>query len=180
MTGKHIGVWNESYGVLGMDCLRNYWVQLDFDSGKIRFLDPKNIDPAELGKAFRLSNLDHTYIHHSGLLEEGTSELLIDTGFNLDGVVNPKLFKRLIQEGKAQRVPVKVIGNVIGQVPELMSVPACMWAGETYTNLIVEAGHPNIIGIKFLARHVVTFNFPGRIMYLKPNHGETHDAQEIR
>src|SRR5258705_204964 len=42
-------------GVLGMDCLRHYCVQLDFEAGRIRFLDPAQINAAELGKPFPLT-----------------------------------------------------------------------------------------------------------------------------
>ena len=42
-------------GILGMDCLVHYRVQLDFDAGKMRFLDSKNVDVAGLGKPFPLT-----------------------------------------------------------------------------------------------------------------------------
>ena len=168
VTGERIGTWKESYGILGMDCLRHYCIQLDFDSGKMRFLDSRNTDAAELGRAFRLSSSRYTYIHSNGLLEKNDSEWLIDTGCNLDGMVTPKLFRRLLREGKAQRFPIKVLEGFKGRAPELISVPTCIWGGETYTNLVVEAGHPKLIGMKFLARHLVTFDFPNRMMYLKP------------
>jgi len=180
ITGEHIGTWNESYGILGMDCLRNYCMQLDSRSGKMRFLNSKNLNPAELGGAFRLSSPNRASIYHSGLFEKGDSELLIDTGFNFDGVVSPKLAKRLVQECQAQRVPVKTFGRVTGKVPVLISAPACVWEGETYTNLILEAGHPNLLGIKFLARHLVTFDFPDQMMYIKPFPPETIDFQKPR
>src|SRR6266571_1082903 len=41
-------------GILGMDCLRHYCVHLDFESGKMRFLDPDHLGRGNLGKAFPL------------------------------------------------------------------------------------------------------------------------------
>ena len=42
-------------GVLGMDCLEHYCIQLDFQAGKIRFLDPERVGAAELGAPFPLA-----------------------------------------------------------------------------------------------------------------------------
>jgi hypothetical protein len=46
----------------------------------------------------------------------------------------------------------------------------CAWAGKSYTNLVVQqmpGRGPNLIGLRFLARHLVTLDFPKRTMYLK-------------
>jgi hypothetical protein len=45
-------------------------------------------------------------------------------------------------------------------------LPECVWDGRYYTNLDVDVGI-NAIGLRFLARHLVTFDFPNRTMYLK-------------
>jgi hypothetical protein len=45
----------------------------------------------------------------------------------------------------------------------------CLFGSETCSDLILKecpAGH-NFIGLRFLARHLVTFNFPKRMMYLR-------------
>src|SRR5262245_56886340 len=42
-------------GVLGMDCLKHHCLQLDFEAGKMRFLDADHVNAAELGKAFPLT-----------------------------------------------------------------------------------------------------------------------------
>lgn len=51
----------------------------------------------------------------------------------------------------------------------------CVWDGATYTNLLIGNGGTdvsrgngqNLIGLGFLSRHLVTFDFPTRVMYLK-------------
>jgi hypothetical protein len=45
-------------------------------------------------------------------------------------------------------------------------LPECVWDGHTYADLNVGT-EGNILGLGFLARHLVTFDFPRRIMYLK-------------
>jgi hypothetical protein len=165
--GDRIGVWTNSEGVLGMDCLRHYCVQLDFQTGKMRFLKSGDADANQLGKAFSLTSLRYAYIRQNNFFDQKDSLLLIDTGDPLDGMMNPKLLRQAVEERKAQPVPIGVVGDYKGKLPKFALFPTCSWNGETYTNLIIESGHPDIIGLRFLARHQVTFDFPKKVMYLK-------------
>lgn len=169
VTGNRIGVWTNSEGILGMDCLRHYCIQLDFQTRKIRFLKSGDTNAAELGKAVPLTSLQYAYIRQDGFFEQKDLPLLIDTGHPLDGVMSLRLVNQALEEQKARAVPVRTFGDSKSKPPEmkLVSFPTCVWNGETYTNLIVEAGRPNIIGLRFLARHRVTFDFPRKVMYLK-------------
>jgi len=45
-------------------------------------------------------------------------------------------------------------------------LPRCVWNGEAYNDLLIGSG-VNSIGLRFLARHLVTLNFPKQAMYLK-------------
>jgi hypothetical protein len=64
-------------------------------------------------------------------------------------------------------------------------VPAALhlkvkFGGETYTNVSIAENvvkrwrHENLIGLQFFARNLVTFDFPKRIMYLKPESVGAH------
>jgi hypothetical protein len=169
VMGKEIGVWDGSVGILGMDFLRNYCIQLDFQARKIRFLAAQRTNTADLGKAFALLNSPYADIRHPGLFDRKQSELLIDTGYAIDGRLDPKVFKDVVYDRNAQLVPIKITGEITNKsrVPKLVLVPATIWETETYTNLIVDEGHPALIGLRFLGRHLVTFDFPNRMMYLK-------------
>jgi hypothetical protein len=143
---------SNTMGVLGMDCLQHYCIQLDFEAGKMRFLDPGHLSVAELGKAYSLTYFgadpQRKYIgptiHHEGLIASNPN-LLIDTGCNIDGMVNEGAIK----------------GTAV-------FLPECIWDHDTFTNLIVAAAdHFNALGLSFLARHLVTLDFPNRMMYLK-------------
>src|SRR5436190_9291614 len=81
-------------GILGMDCLARYCIQLDFEAGTMRFLKADQVNPAELGKAFPLvlsSSLNKRpmdlSIHHTGLFGGSNTNLMIDTGYNNDGII---------------------------------------------------------------------------------------------
>jgi hypothetical protein len=162
-------------GVLGMDCLRHYCLQLDFEAGKLRFLDADKVDEAELGKAFPLTmsskgqnfppifasagqNESLPFIHESGLAGGSNTNLLIDTGDNVDGMVE----KGSIKGHCLSRCVHFFIKSRAVRLRE------CVWDGETYTKLKVGTKrNVNWLGLRFLARHLVTLDFPAQTMYLK-------------
>jgi hypothetical protein len=164
-------------GILGMDCLRHYCIQLDFDAGKMRFLDPDHLNTNHLGKAFKLmfssagqsdKGLSCPYIRCGSPIGGKGGSLAIDTGCNIDGGMPPRFFW---QEVKKQKVRAKK-SLFNGQNSEEAIFPKCVWCGETYTNLDIRTWPAkfqwsNLIGLSFLARHLVTLDFPKRVMYLK-------------
>jgi hypothetical protein len=161
-------------GILGMDCLRNQCVQLDFQACRMRLLNPETLDKAKLGKPFPLffssegqSEKDwaRPFIRQPTLLGGEPTDMMIDTGLNIEGALNPTLFDQAIQSQRLRRLePSRVSVNERGN--ERGWLPKCIWNSEPYTNLVLCTGD-NIIGLRFLARHLVTLNFPKSTMYLK-------------
>jgi hypothetical protein len=166
---------NGPMGILGMDCLEHYCIQLDFAAGKMRFLDPAQMDASRLGDAFPMvfssigqgnTNFFRTYIRHAGLIGDQGDSLLIDTGLDIDGALAPEI----IEEQEMQ-----LKGNGIKRLDKTTwYFRGCVWDGQTYTNLMVNeaksfvAGkEANVMGLRFLARHLVTLDFPDRMMYLQ-------------
>jgi hypothetical protein len=164
-TGSVIGTWNNPEAILGMDCLCHYCIQLDFVAGKMRFLDPQHLDVAELGKPFSLVISPYTVIQHAPLFREKTGKLLIDTGCFTDGYLLPEDFNSLVRQEKATLMPIS--GAPKGNIAEFADLPECFWDGEPYTDVVIGKGPANLIGMRFLARHLVTFNFPKGVVYLK-------------
>lgn len=167
LTGKTIAAWNDHSGVLGMDCLSHYCIQLDFQAGKIRFLNPESVNPNDLGKSFPLTSTRYACIRHRTLFGQKTAPLLLDTGLPFDAMISTKAYHRAVIEQDAQPIPLLKDGKPAGTAPDLACFPSCLWEGTTYTNLVVGPGRPDLLGLRFLARHTVTFNFPKRVMYLK-------------
>lgn len=166
-TAATIGTWNDPSGVLGMDCLCHYCMQLDFQTGKIHFLDPERADSVDLGKRFPLTSTRYARIRHAPLLGQKTTTLLLDTGEPFDGMTSPSAYKRAVAEQSPQPIPLLKDGVPAGNAPGMACFPHCFWDDTTYTNLVLEPGHPDLLGLRFLARHTVTFNFPKRTIYLK-------------
>jgi hypothetical protein len=162
-------------GILGMDCLRHYCVQLDFHDGEMRFLASDHLNTAELGNAFPLSfsnkgqNLPLVlsssgqndcipFIQHVGLLGGTIINSFIDTADNVDGAVE----KGVIKGHYITRFVHWLIKS------RAVRLRKCVWDGQTYTNLKVQTRpDANRLGLSFLARHLVTFDFPNQTMYLK-------------
>jgi hypothetical protein len=115
-------------GVLGIDCVKHYCVQLDFEAGKIRFLDLNHIDDTALGKSFPLSfpeNAGRPFLRNSSLVEGAGTNTLIDTGYDADGALNPKHFKREVCEGRLIAVGTAAAGGKSG----FARLPNCVWHG---------------------------------------------------
>lgn len=141
MTGRPV------MGILGMDCLKHYCIQLDFEAGKMRFLNSDQMDAATLGKDFPLTFKDNCpFIHHVSFTGGKDTHSLIDSGCVSDGFVEQ--------------------GTVEGEKFETVHLQECVWSGESCSNLFVQVG-ANVIGLRFLARHLVTLDFPKHTMYLK-------------
>ncbi len=152
----------EFQGILGMDCLQDYCIQLDFTAGKMRFLGSVETNTAAWGKMYPLTfpgsgpqnPFIRPVIHQAGFFGNNTN-LLIDTGCHVDG---------LVDRGQS--------GKVIGAW--LLSFLGCgrfhsgVWDGEPYSHIkVAPVDHANVLGLRFLARHLVTLDFPNQRMYLK-------------
>jgi len=165
-------------GILGMDCLRHYCVQLDFHAKQLRFLDPGRLDTNQLGRAFPLEfETEHSHggiplLRYPGLLGGNGTNTVIDTGDGGDGTARGDAIRH--------HAPGSYSGNFLrrckhflaveGLVDRGVQLPGCVWAGNTYTNIVMDHGSgrwSDWIGVRFLARHVVTLDFPDRTMYLR-------------
>lgn len=151
-------------GILGMDVLKHYCVQLDFKARKVRFLDDEHSNKQEWGEPFALADAgDECFFTSDNLSGAKGAGSLIDTGSLHDGWLSSELYQQwtnvaLPPSSGACRCPNGVLG------------------GQTYPEIDLEridsGGHGshrklNGIGIQFLSLHLVTFDFPRKTMYLK-------------
>jgi hypothetical protein len=146
-------------GLLGFDCLRHYCIQLDFAAGKMRFLDEAQRDKQAWGKAFPivpLNSQDARPAVGQNLLGAQGPHSLIDSGFDSDGWLMPKYF----QPWTNQAAP-----PARGQAHS----PNGLFGGEKYPLVSLQRKdvESDGIGLRFLARHIVTLDFPKQTMYLR-------------
>jgi hypothetical protein len=177
MTGTNIGTddckrlstkaGRPILGILGLDCLEHYCIQLDFAARRMRFLDAERANKKRWGKPFPLTDRGDGCLlvseNLTGAKGPGSS---IDTGFYGDGWLMPDLFQQWTNHanppaaGQA-RSPNGVLGGVIYTEIWLDRLDAISKVSDE-TNIKF-----NGIGLPFLARHLVTLDFPNRTLYLK-------------
>lgn len=145
-------------GILGMDCLGRYCLQFDFSENKIHFIDASRLGGQELGNAFPIEPLRGCYFVNDNVAGVKGLRSLIDTGCNFDGVLTPELFRQWTNQW--QSAATAPVGGA--------SYPDGIFGGVVYTNLYLAGdGEENLVGLHFLARNLVTLNFPGRTLYLQ-------------
>jgi hypothetical protein len=146
-------------GMLGYDCLRHYCLQMDFAAGRMRFLDDQHADKGKWGKSFPIVALnarDRRPAVAANLFGAEGPHALLDSGYPSDGWLMPKYFEpwtnRALSASKGQA-----------------RAPNGLFAGEKYplVSLNREDVESDGIGLRFLARHLVTFDFPNHMLYLQ-------------
>lgn len=155
-------------GILGWDCLSNYCIQLDFTDGKIRFLNSADEDKSGWGKSFPIiprSTEDPRPTIPANLVGVKGPRSMLDSGCTYDGWLAPALYRQWTNTADLPKDgEVRSHKGILG--------------GETYSDVRLRK-HPqkdvpdddverNGIGLSFMARHLVTFDFPHQMLYLKP------------
>jgi hypothetical protein len=157
-------------GILGMDCLRHYCLQLDFSSHKLRFLTPDQLDPRQLGAAIPMTFApDGCPLINTSLLSKENITYEIDTGNNNDVVIDPELFQHVLHDHPGTSVHHTTGGNA-QDLAGYITLPTVAWAGRTYTDVDVNQSPDhwvNTLGLRLLSRHLVTLDFPNHTLYLK-------------
>lgn len=145
-------------GVLGIDVLEHYCLQFDFAAGKVRFLDSERCDKQKWGKPFPvvpLSSKDGRPTVNQNLLGTQNAPALIDTGCNYDGWLRPESYRHWTNEG---------VMRTNGEA----HWPHSLFGGERYPFVSLQPQEVGTdgIGLRFLARHMVTLDFPNHTLYL--------------
>jgi hypothetical protein len=162
---RHVWPGRGIQGILGLDCLRQYCVQLDFPNHVVRFLDPERAVGPELGHAYPLFTLVNSVFVEGDLLGAGPTLYQVDTGCSVDAVMKPPFFKKAWDRQRPQWVRQFPSGD--GHPVVEAGFQRATFGDETYDKLIVDAANHSFLGLRFLSRHVVTLNFPKHTMYLR-------------
>jgi predicted aspartyl protease len=164
-------------GVIGMDLMKNYVVQIDFDKGKLRFMQSDRRKHEDWGMAMPLTfdcdipvvdvtvagvktamMLDSGWCHSSGALEAEIFNSLVDkaklhtTGVNYTTAAGTKMEKKA-----------RFTGLAIGQL--------------RYDDVIFATGTYSLLGLDFLSRHFLTLDFPARQAYFRKADGFAHSDE---
>lgn len=156
-------------GVVGMDFLQNRVIRLDFDAGEVTFLRSVPRDAGvsvPLGFSPRL--IPTVTLSVGGA---GRRVFLVDTGYaGLSvGRLSSELLDPLIDNGNAivHGTGVTVTALKSSQVREVYLREITLDEFRHSASPFAESDHESV-GLGYLSRYIVTFNFPRMKMYLKP------------
>ncbi len=156
-------------GVLGFDYLRQCRLQLDFSRCRLSLLTSDQWQTNVPRDSFQLSLKPPM-----NLLGVKGARTIVDTGDYQDGALDAKTFQAQIQ-AQGHGSSVQTWAGAAGKPERLLHLPELDFEHHTYTNVILEDcasssdQQMNLIGLRFLARHLVTFDFPNNQAYLKQN-----------
>jgi predicted aspartyl protease len=155
-------------GAIGMNFLKKYMVQIDFDKGTLSFLQQVEEQHPDWGieLAMRYDSLGWLYIT-GDILNSINVDFMIDTGANSTGGLDSDVFKQILSEKelKTSEILFATASGVI-QKKEIRIDSLSVGALE-YDQLIFGEANWSYLGLLFLSRHIVTFDFPNSRMYLK-------------
>jgi hypothetical protein len=156
------------YGMIGMEFLRDKVVRIDCDRGKVTFL--KSV-PEGSGEPVPIYRLDdpprpHVYVDIEGWALDTLCQ--IDTGMvGSEGILPKATLKSLAEHGKAERDQdwraLDAAGEQRGTGYRVGSVSV---GGFSHHKVYFHAGLTGVLGLGYLSRYVITFDFPDRTMYL--------------
>jgi hypothetical protein len=168
LSGLAPNLGREVRGILGMDVLKNHVIQIDFDEGRIAFLDDVPENQRDWGQAFPITynrmKLPQMKLTVGGQPEQ---DFVIDTGCDADGTLEKDSFRRAVAQGSLKPVDTSSI-TVAGIVKSRQTRVGRVTAGPfEYQGLILTEARGNLLGLDFLSRHVVTLDFPHDRLYLR-------------
>ena len=172
-------------GIIGMDFLKKYVVQIDFDNRTVSFIKSKKegnifsfLEPAknshpEWGQpiAIRYEFLSGLPLVKATIDNNISVEFMIDTGFSsfyechLKSDILQKIRPNIqsIVNGSSHTAA----GEVSFASKKMAVVDKFSIGPFEYSDSIFLESNSSMLGLVFLSRHLVTFDFPNRKMYLK-------------
>ncbi len=175
-------------GLIGMDFLQKYIVQIDFDNNKVTFfrgkkdmdlfafLKPKeNVHP-EWGEPIPLKRKLLCKLRYvkGTFAQDISDEFVIDSGLIGPDELKSSLFNKVPykltfgSKSEDDQTTAASSSKIDSKMVDKFSVGPF-----EYENRIFEADRKSTVGLWFLACHKVTFDFPNNVMYLKK--GKTFD-----
>ena len=157
-------------GLLGMDFLRHHRIRLDFDRGELLFLSSVS---RNCGDRFRLSYEDWVPVLDARIGNSNEVGFELDTGSVAFASVNLKsrIFNNMLEHKLVTIIGSTGSTTVSGSTTtRLASGKASLKIGSfTLDRPIICESDYNFLGLPFLSRFIVTFDFPNDFCYLKTN-----------
>lgn len=157
-------------GLLGINFLQTFVLELDFDNGSVSFLEAA---PQRKAKPFHLSRDPHDRrMLLIDILPDRSVPFLVDTGMASPGVgeLTSAVFDELLEANRLTLLgPEAKTLTLAGVVSNRKAqVDVFKLAGFEHRNLRVSAGTLNGLGLRFLSRYKVTLDFVNDQAWFEP------------
>jgi hypothetical protein len=169
-------------GVLGRSFLSKHVVRLDFDQGKILFLTSAGDDPGDAIPIVFDKERPYMLAELAGI---GKTMLGIDTGIvGSSGCLHPVCTRTLKAKdlftdlGAARSIG----AGGVETSEHICRLPWLQIGKFRHNDLIFcenAGGTPSAIGLSYLSRYVVTFDFRNHLIYLKPSRHFSRPEKDI-
>lgn len=155
-------------GVIGMNFLRKYVVQIDFDKGVLSFLELVEKPNAHWGKEMVINYYRLGIPQITGNIGGSIKvDFIVDTGDNTTGALERRVFERVLAE-KNTKTFEALFATAFGIVRNKEArIDRFSIGSFEYQDLIFGEGIFSRLGLSFLSRHLVTLDFQNNRIYLK-------------
>lgn len=155
-------------GVLGMDFLKRWIIRIDFDEGRLEFLNPGTPSVPERGEYIPITFDENNIACVSAVVgNDATIPFRVDTGAAITGSLDGAILRRVIHYHEFQLTGdekhAEMGGGFSSQVGRLLWFSIGSFR---HHNLRFSSGASNVIGLGYLSRYRVTIDFPGARLYL--------------
>lgn len=158
----------EVYGILGMDFLKDYVLQIDFEEKRLAIIEP-GASPRRWGQGFPIEYASGGIpVLAATLSNDVQARFLVDTGDAGTGDIEAELFERLRAQGSLVVTGLVqcATGSGYRETPE-GRLDRLTLGPYRHEGLKLFQSHWNGLGLGYLSHYIVTFDFPNGILYLK-------------
>lgn len=170
-------------GIIGLDFLKKYIVQIDFDNGKVKFfkgrkefdilsfLKPKENKHPEWGEPIPMKAKFLTGLRYvkGNLFDNMNIEFLVDTGWLSFDSLKSRIFDKIYPQNlfHVKSTDIKSPSTELLNYNMINMIKNFSVGSLEYEDNIFRRSNESVLGLLFFSRHLVTFDFPNNVMYLR-------------
>lgn len=163
-------------GIIGMDFLRRHVVRIDFDKGKLYFQREADQAGQPVPLVFQISSpLPYVPIRLAGL--EQPVHFRIDTGMLASGAIRKEIADELVRKRCAtwwyEAHATALSGGSLRSVWRIDEAQLREWKHRVF----LREGGSNSLGLDYLSRFNITFDFPRGMAYFSKSQNYDHQTR---
>jgi hypothetical protein len=159
-------------GMIGMSFLRQYTIRINFDRGELDFYPPlpPAAKPLEFGTKLTVDYSRDLPIV-SGKLFGYPMKFLVHLSYPGSGMIASKQFTKFMTGGQIKRTKLTMLERDKTTIRSMMArVKAFTLNGiGTFTNILLDSGQTNVLGLGFFRRFHLTLDFSNGRMFFTPS-----------